>query len=124
MIEAALVALLRRTASVVALVGDRIHPGRLPQGSTLPALVYTRISSTAAATHRGRTRPERVRFQLDAWACTYDDAHMLAEACKSLSEFRGVVEGREIVVEFDTDRDLDEPELDLRRVAMDFFVWG
>lgn len=48
--QAAIIELLFGYAPLTALVGDRIYPGELPQGTVLPAVVVSHISTTPLTT--------------------------------------------------------------------------
>ena len=86
-LEAGLYGYLSSTLSV----GDRIHPGRLPQDVTLPALVYQLIPSTGPLyTHDGDANTDIVRVQLSCWGGTYDEAlALLAELRAAVSGYSG-----------------------------------
>jgi hypothetical protein len=73
-------------------IGTRIYPGRLPQGVTLPALVYQLVPSEGPTyAHEGDLGLDRVRVQFDCWADTYDGAMTLfTELRSAISGFRGI----------------------------------
>lgn len=124
MVEEAVRALLVADPAVSALVSARVYPAPLPQSPALPALSYQRISATRTRSQEGPSGRARCRFQVDAWASTYDDARQLAAATRrALDGFRGVVAGVELQeVQLATDRDLYEPDVKLHRVSADYFV--
>jgi len=123
-VEEAMRALLLADPAVSALVAARIYPAPLPQGPTLPALCYQRISATRTRSQEGPSGRARARFQVDAWASTYDAARAAAAAVRRACDgFRGVVSGVELQeVQLATDRDLYEPDVQLHRVSADYFV--
>jgi len=64
-------------------VGERVYPVRLPQGATIPAVVYQRISTDPVRSHSGNSGLATVRFQLSCWAETYDEASTIAEKIRT-----------------------------------------
>jgi hypothetical protein len=75
MIEAQLNAHLR---SKVTLVANRVYPSVLPEGATLPALVYTRISGHRVHAHDGYTGLANPRFQVTAHANSFSEMMQVA----------------------------------------------
>jgi hypothetical protein len=80
-----LVYLLTHNAGVTALVGTRIHPGKLPDGFSLdegtddlPAIAYTLVTERQAIAQKIR----RPHYQLTVFAKTYTDALAVADACR------------------------------------------
>ncbi len=107
MIEDALFSRLSGFAGLTSLVGTRIYPVQLPQDVTLPAVVYTRISSereVAMGKDPGIARP---RFDVSAWATTFDSSRAIAEQIRlALERFRGTEAGiviQDIFVEAEND---------------------
>lgn len=82
MIEAELVQLLAEDAPVAALVATRVYPLVLPQGTTLPAVTYQRISGIHEKSLEGPSELTRPRFQLVAHASTFLTARLTANAIK------------------------------------------
>ena len=73
-LEEGLHSYLSTYAGMVALIGDRVYPLRMPQNATLPCLTYQRISTPRISTHdtSGATGDlTNPRFQFDAWGSTY-----------------------------------------------------
>lgn len=68
MIEADLVALLKNTAGVTAIVGTRIYPAPAPESATLPNVTWQQIADTPARVADGVLNLRRSRFQVDVWA--------------------------------------------------------
>jgi len=71
---------LLANAGVAALIGTRMYPDQLPQGATLPAVVYYRISGTYAESLGGVKAAGTCRVQLDAYAATRLAADAVGEA--------------------------------------------
>lgn len=76
----AIVARLLADAGVVALVGDRIDPGRPSQSATWPVLTYRLISGTDSIAQDGGQGLRECRIEINAWAYTYLETEELAEA--------------------------------------------
>jgi len=77
-------------AAIAALVGARIYPLRLPQKVTMPAIVLSLISDPRPGHLRGVAGMARARYQVDAWAQTYDGATQLGGLCRQrLNGFAG-----------------------------------
>lgn len=89
--QADLTALLLATPALAALVGNRVHWGRLPpvvQGR--PYINLTVVSDPRAYHYRGATRLRKTRVQADIWAETAASAAAVADALEALlSGFRG-----------------------------------
>ncbi len=97
-------------ATVVALIGTRIYPRRLPQNPQLPAVTYSRVRGTSVTGHTGPSGYAAARLQFDSWAVTDLAARNLSGALKlRLNGFKGFVSGVTFHhVLFDSDQDLDE----------------
>lgn len=121
-IRAALVA----DATVAGLVGGRIYPALMPQGTVEngsgPAIVYTVASDVPqnALTGDSTTRMVNARVQIDAYSKTYLEAHLVAaavDAVVSALATPALSAWREV------SRDLYDNEAQLHRVSADFSVW-
>ena len=132
MIEKSLRAALLANSAVAALVGTRIYPMILPQGSAWPgpSLTFQRISTTSPVALAGAVGPERMRVQLDCWDKTWGGVRALALAVKAaLHGFAGSASGSEDLygVFLDSERDFFEADVGpssegLYRVSADYFV--
>lgn len=108
-------------ATVAASVGTRVYPGRLPQGATMPAITYNRISTVRDASHSGAGLAW-ARFQLDCWAETYGAADTLATAVIALFHAkRGRMAGQATLV--DNDVDDKDPDANLYRRIVDVLIY-
>lgn len=128
---AALYAKLAATAGVSALVGTRITPLRLMDATDLPAIAYTQISGPRILTHdeaAGSSLAQK-RYQLDAWAETYAEAHAIAlQVRTALDGYRGTVtSGADSLtlqgVLIEGERDDYDPETRIYRVIQEYTVW-
>lgn len=125
MIEAALFGHLSTEAGLAALVGTRVYPVQLPQGATLPAVTYQRIS-TQVVQHRGSVAPSfsRPRFQLNCWASSYDGTVALRAAVRAaMGTLAQASSPRIDVALLADDRDVVEATPGRWVASLDYFVW-
>lgn len=88
--EQALYAYLSNEAGITNIVGDRIYPGVRPQDSELPAISYLRISGP----EHHNIDVAFPRFQISAWAATYNEAKTLGNEIKAaFQRFKGTMGG-------------------------------
>jgi hypothetical protein len=81
--ESDLKAHLQAGSAVSALVADRIHPGIVPEGSSLPVVTYTHAFGAPEICLDGFTSGvTRYAMQFDCWALTYDEVVALALAVR------------------------------------------
>ncbi len=130
MSEAAIVAILKATAAVTAIVSSRIYAVDLPQNPTLPAIVYSRISGMRVSSMTGASGLARPRYQIDVFAYDYTTAKNLVRQVQlALEGKRGTYGGVNVQgILFDGDHDMNDDEeenlvSDQHRVMMEFTVW-
>jgi hypothetical protein len=117
-------------AAVMAMVGDRMFPVKLPQNVLYPALSYNQVSGVRTYDLCGPTGRVRPRITINSWAETYADARDLAHAVrKAIEGFTGTMGGSPGTpianVTLDNEVDLDEPEAGLVgvfRVMQDYLL--
>lgn len=68
--------------TVSGIIGTRLYPEMLPEGTALPAMVYQRISRDGLIAHDGPTGLATVRMQLTLLAASYLTLRTLAEAVR------------------------------------------
>lgn len=120
MIGADIFSLLRANSAVVALVGDRIYPLVRPQGSALPAIVFTVVDDLPVNSLGGATSGlVDALVQFDCYAKTYVSAHAVAKAVSDMLSKR-VADPAAVR---QAKRDGYEDETELYRVSMDFSMW-
>jgi len=110
---------------VSALVSSRVYPMKLPQGWTLPAITYQRISGERAHNLSGPSGRARPRFQIDCWAADYDGGKDLANKVRlCLDGFKGDINTESDVggITLEADRDIWEDDIDVYRISMDFII--
>lgn len=84
MIEAELTTLVLADDDVEALVGTRMYPIIAPQNSTLPYIIYRRLSTSRPTTHDDSAGYAQAIVQLTVWADKYDEAKGLAEEVRQV----------------------------------------
>jgi hypothetical protein len=115
-------------AAVTALVGGRIFPNVMPEGSTMPAIVYTIVSDVPENSFDGSasSRLKNATVQIDSYA----------RASKGIGAYAGAHQVDDAVVEvvanlqepglsatLESARDLFDNETEYHRVSSDFTVW-
>lgn len=109
-------------ATLTALVGDRIYPTKLPQGATLPAVVYFRSGGRtehkAVTQMGGSTRNFVVTVQ--AYASRYDQADAIEEAVYNRLDVAGATVGCRPLGET---QDLYDPDTREFITSSDYSCW-
>jgi hypothetical protein len=93
-IEEGLVAQLIGDAGVSTIVGSKVHPGHVPQGEDLPAIVYTRISSEREVELDGPSNFVKVHIRVDCWHTSYSGVKSLADAVRAALNGVGIASPR------------------------------
>lgn len=128
-IEEALRTVLTGNGTVSGLVGTRIYPLVLPQGVTLPAIAYQRISGVREHTHDKTGDLARPRFQWTCVATTYSSAKALANAVRAaLDNYRAtastvVIEAIYVENEIDVFNESEDQGDSTYGVLVDATVW-
>lgn len=81
--------LLLADSAIAALVGDRIYPVELPDGTTFPAVVVSKATGLGDYTLDGDSGLEDSRVQIDSYAVTYEAAIELKTAIRRNLSGRG-----------------------------------
>ena len=123
--ETAVRAILAADGTVSGLVSSRIYPMKLPQGPTMPAITYSRVSGPRVETITGPSGLAHPRVQVDSWASTYAGVKALATAVrKALDGYRGTIASVRVGgIIMDGELDLYEPGVEEYRVTQDYVVW-
>lgn len=88
----ALYTYLQTKTGVTNLISTRMYPDELPQGHTLPCIVYRVISKNPEHDFGGTSPLTRYRFQLDSYATTRLGADALALAVwNAMDGYRGTM---------------------------------
>ena len=74
--ETALYSALSTDAGIIALVGTRIYPNRVPLGTIYPAIGYSMVSSQKIAS----ANCQQSRIQVDFFDTTYSGAKSVRDA--------------------------------------------
>lgn len=119
-IESDLRTFLLAQAAVSNLIGTRMYPQQLPDNPTLPAVVYTRIS-TRYELASGNVPAVRARIQLDCWDDNQVTAWDVAEAIHQVADFASPT-GIEAIFPEDEDDGFDT-DAQLYRRRIDVFAW-
>lgn len=121
MIGSRLFSLLSGTSAITSLVGTRIYPQVIPQGSAMPAVAYSVVDEVPENSLTGWSSGlSNARVQVDAYAPTYVSAQALADAIAgALATYQ--TSGLSVLLE--SKRDGYEDETSLHRVSLDFSMW-
>jgi Protein of unknown function (DUF3168) len=121
-----------------AALGTRVYPVKLPQTVVYPAMTIQRITGVALPPLKGRASLSRPRYQCDVWT-KEGQGSAAAEAQRIGRVLLDRLEGavfraldtevtpaalRIVTIEFETDRDLFEPDVSggYYRYSADYFV--
>jgi hypothetical protein len=86
------VAYLEAYAGLTALISTRIYPEELPQGCTLPAVVYILVSDVKDHFLTGQATLEQPIYQLSVFASTKTAAKNVANQLKTaLCDYHGTM---------------------------------
>ena len=111
--------------STVKAITTRCYPGKIPQDPTYPLIVYYKVTGMRDHHLQGPSRLAHPRFQVEAWATTYDAAKTLANAIReALDGYKGTV-GTVVIgsILIESERDVYEDAVSCHRVIMDFYCW-
>lgn len=112
---------LLKNTEVTALIGTRMYPLALPQEPTLPAVVYTIISSVPANSYTNTvdSTAEEARVQVDVYGETYKSVHEVAAVIDAA--VLGLT-GPDISAIRESTQDLYEDDTRFFRVMSDYIV--
>ncbi len=125
MIEKAIYYRLSHASTVTALTSTRIYNLELPQETTMPAIVFSRINTNRdLISHGGALGLAESIIQVSLYADTVPEVRALSEAVrKTLHVYKGTNNGVEILLSrLINEVDLFDSELEVYHVAMDFQV--
>ena len=120
--------ILANDAGVSALVGDKICPVTLPQGTAFPAIVYSEVNINPNFTKDANSRLDQVRVQIDCLALTYEDTANLADAVRSAlnvvapGEYNGV---NVFYIQFDNQQEFFDDAADfdgVMQISQDYII--
>ena len=123
MIADALRAALVADAGVKAIT-TRCYPVRQPQKPTYPLILYMQVSGWREQTLTGPAGQGRPRFQVEAWAETYEGVQVLSEAIKTALDGKLLVgAGKSFRAMYLTAQDVYEPDVNVFYQPLDFSLW-
>ena len=120
---------LQTKTAVTNLVGTRIFPRMMPQGETLPAVVFSLIGSTSEPRLLGASGGVRALVQLDCYAETHIACNALGEQIRlALHGYSGTAGNSTIEAMLEAKRELfdaptDASDVPAYRVSLDFEIW-
>ena len=134
-IETALFDFLSNQTEVQALLGEaaktRFWPLVVPERAALPGCVYRFDSTQRGRTYCATDKVVRTRVQLDSYSKNYLQTVQLASVLRLvLIDFRGMmgsapnaVKVKDVAIDPNSDRDLEDPEPGLYRRWQDYTIW-
>ena len=90
MMQADIYAVLSGTSAIASICGDRIYPKRMPQGASVPAVVYTMNEITPVKSLSGESGLDIGIVEIVCWSQDYAQAHALAAAVRSAFAASGI----------------------------------
>lgn len=105
--------ILSNNSALTAVVGSRINPLRLPQGSSFPAITLHVISNVPHMSKSGPSKTDFARVQVDVFGTTYQSAYRVAELVRSAMEVPtpGIFNGVTVqVIEYDGEIEMNEDQ--------------
>jgi hypothetical protein len=109
--ESAIVAMLKGSAIVAAVIDDRVWPNARPQGTAFPAITVTRVSGGPEYADDGEVGLLPARIQVSCWGISYSSAKELSQlVTASLTPGHDVTQGAItfIYILLDNEQDLHE----------------
>lgn len=123
-IEKAIRAILVADSTVKAIT-TRCYPGSLPQNPTYPLILYYKVTGMRDHHLQGPSGLAHPRFQVEAWATTYDAAKTLANAIREALDGYSGTQGTVVIgsILMESERDTYEEAVSCHRVIMDYMAW-
>ena len=129
-LEKAVRAILIADSTTNGLVSSRIYPQRRPQGTALPAIIYSNIFDHENESIQTQSGLRRARMSVELLSSTYGGVKTLRDAVESaLINYTGTISGATIKSSrLESSVDIDEElnpasEFGSYRVIMDFIIW-
>ena len=129
-LEKAVRAILIADGTTNGLVSSRIYPQRRPQGTALPAIIYSNIFDHETESLQTQSGLRRARMSVEVLATTYSGVKSLRNAVESaLINYTGTTSGatiKSLRLESSVDQDEDlnpASEFGAYRVILDFIIW-
>jgi hypothetical protein len=82
-------------SSVSALIGTRMYPSALLKGCTLPAVVYTKLSTQREHSMSDVTKLAHATYQIDCYSLTKDEADTVSKTIQDsgICSYQGTTAG-------------------------------
>lgn len=124
MLGKAIYNLLSTDAGVSALVGTRIFPAVMEQGTDMPAICYTIIGADRIPALTQDTDLVNTLVQIDSYSETYPNVRDTHQAVRSaMQRYQGTNATIEVVdVTIEDERDIREEETKLFRTSVDYLI--
>tara|TARA_R100000995_G_scaffold17540_1_gene6965 strand:+ start:3000 stop:3401 length:402 start_codon:yes stop_codon:yes gene_type:complete len=129
-LEKAVRAILIADGTTNGLVSSRIYPQRRPQGTALPAIIYSNIFDHETESLQTQSGLRRARMSVEVLATTYSGVKSLRNAVESaLINYTGTTSGatiKSLRLESSVDQDEDlnpGSEFGAYRIILDFIIW-
>jgi hypothetical protein len=122
-----LLPILLADGGISAAVDDRVYPRRLPEGATLPAISWFRVSTQRIYTYDPYEATDAwatARVQFNCWSRSEEEADRVGEAVLlCLSGYGSTLGGELIGSSFAVnDLDLYDSEVEIFRRVLDFYI--
>lgn len=99
-LEQALVSQLNISTSITSYTSNRIYPLDIPQGKTMPNIVYIPISDIPTVTNVEDAKISNVRFQISIRSTSYSQLRTLSTAIKNvLRDRKGSLGSSDFIVQ-------------------------
>lgn len=129
-ISKALYTFLAADSNITAQVSTRIYRDRLPQGATMPAIVYTLVSGTVEHHMENAADLANDTYQIDVWASSRSSANSVGELVRlRLDGYYGAFGSEQVgSVTLQTTQHINEEPIDdsdtwLNRYVADYSIW-
>lgn len=125
MIAEGLRAYLLSQSGITDLVGQNIHPLRIPKGKTPPAITYTRVGVERQVIWCGTMSFVRSEFILNAFSSSHPQAAQIGAALRSaLIDYSGMMGAVSVnQVHITADIDLVEPDPGFYYESHTYSIW-
>ena len=116
--------ILSTDSAVADLTDGDIFPGVAPQDTDTPYVVYTLISSVPVLNKDKKRSVEELRFQIDAYADSFEEVNGLCEKIRAALEFKsGQIAGYQVMsILFDNENDNFESSPEIFRKQQDYKI--
>ncbi len=121
---------LAADSNITAQVSTRIYRDRLPQGATLPAIVYTLVTGTVEHHMENAADLSNDVYQIDIWASTRSSANSIGELVRlRLDGYYGAFGSEQVggvllqSTQHISEEPVDDSDTWLHRQISDYSIW-